>query len=220
MKILVLANENQAYELHQKFGDEHHYVIINSTSEEVDTSNFDVVFDFLIDEFPDTVEFYQHNKNLPVFISSAKTSLREQRFVHGDFSCALFGFNGIPTFVNRELFEVSILDSNQHATLAAVCGSLHTDYIVVDDRVGLVTPRVVCMIINEAFYTVQEGTATKEDIDKGMKLGTNYPHGPFEWCEKIGVTNVYEVLEAIYEDTKDERYKICPLLKKEYLSLV
>ena len=56
-----------------------------------------------------------------------------------------------------------------------------------------------------------------EDIDQGMKLGTNYPHGPFEWCEKIGIRNVYELLEALYEDTKEERYKICPALKKAYL---
>ena len=74
------------------------------------------------------------------------------------------------------------------------------------------------MIINEAFYTVQEGTASKEDIDQGMRLGTNYPFGPFEWAQKIGIADVYETLEAIYEDTKEERYKICPLLKKAYLS--
>jgi 3-hydroxybutyryl-CoA dehydrogenase len=75
------------------------------------------------------------------------------------------------------------------------------------------------MIINEAYYTVQEGTAEREDIDLGMKLGTNYPHGPFEWCAKIGIQNVYELLEAVYDDTKEERYKICPRLKKDYLAL-
>jgi 3-hydroxybutyryl-CoA dehydrogenase len=73
------------------------------------------------------------------------------------------------------------------------------------------------MIINEAYYTVQEETATRDDIDRAMKLGTNYPFGPFEWCQRIGINHVYEVLEAVYEDTRDERYKICPLLKKEYL---
>jgi 3-hydroxybutyryl-CoA dehydrogenase len=73
------------------------------------------------------------------------------------------------------------------------------------------------MIINEAFYTVQEGTATRQDIDLAMKLGTNYPYGPFEWCERIGIRHVYELLQAMYDDTRDERYKVCPLLKKEYL---
>jgi 3-hydroxybutyryl-CoA dehydrogenase len=87
----------------------------------------------------------------------------------------------------------------------------------VNSRVGLITPRVVCMIINEAFYTVQEGTATEGDIDQAMKLGTNYPMGPFEWCDKIGLADVYETLEALYQDTHDERYKICSLLKQRYL---
>jgi 3-hydroxybutyryl-CoA dehydrogenase len=73
------------------------------------------------------------------------------------------------------------------------------------------------MIINEAYYTVQEGTACRTDIDLGMKLGTAYPKGPFEWSEEIGIDHVYETLEALYQDTKDERYKICPLLKTEYL---
>jgi 3-hydroxybutyryl-CoA dehydrogenase len=74
------------------------------------------------------------------------------------------------------------------------------------------------MIINEAYYTVQEGTASREDIDLAMKLGTNYPYGPFEWCQRIGIKYIFELLTAVYEDTKDERYRICPLLKKEYLS--
>jgi 3-hydroxybutyryl-CoA dehydrogenase len=65
---------------------------------------------------------------------------------------------------------------------------------------------------------VQEGTATRDDIDMAMKSGTNYPYGPFEWSRRIGIRHVYELLEAVYEDTKDERYKICALLKKEYLS--
>jgi 3-hydroxybutyryl-CoA dehydrogenase len=73
------------------------------------------------------------------------------------------------------------------------------------------------MIINEAYLTVQEGTATREDIDIAMKLGTNYPYGPFEWCEKIGVQNVLAILNAAYADTKDERYKPSALLKKESL---
>ena len=97
--------------------------------------------------------------------------------------------------------------------------NLLTEYKIVEDRVGMVTPRIICMIINEAFYTVQEGTASKKDIDLGMKLGTNYPMGPFEWLDKIGIDQAYELLEALYEDTKEERYKICPALKKEYLKL-
>ena len=73
------------------------------------------------------------------------------------------------------------------------------------------------MIINEACYTLQEGTASIPDIDLGMKLGTSFPYGPFEWADRIGLEDIYTTLEAVYDDTKDERYKICPLLKTKYL---
>jgi 3-hydroxybutyryl-CoA dehydrogenase len=109
-----------------------------------------------------------------------------------------------------------LLNVGDTKRLEELCSQLQSKFLVVDDRVGMVTPRVICMIINEAYFTLQEGTASREDIDLGMKLGTNYPFGPFEWCERIGIRHVFELLEAVYEDTKDERYRICPLLKKEY----
>ena len=133
--------------------------------------------------------------------------------------CTIFGFNGFPTLFDRSVLEVSLWQNKNHDKLQKICQQLGTAFLLVDDRVGLVTPRVIAMIINEAYYTVQEGTATRENIDTAMKLGTNYPYGPFEWCDRIGVNHIYELLEAIYEDTKDERYKICPLLKKAYLNL-
>ena len=71
------------------------------------------------------------------------------------------------------------------------------------------------MIINEAYFAIQENIASRGDIDLAMKLGTNYPFGPFEWCEKIGIKNVYDLLNAVYESTKDERYKVCELLEEE-----
>jgi 3-hydroxybutyryl-CoA dehydrogenase len=82
----------------------------------------------------------------------------------------------------------------------------------------MITPRILFMIINEAFYTLQEGTASKEDIDIAMKLGTNYPFGPFEWCDKIGVEEVVSLLDRMYEDTHDERYKVCALMRTEMYS--
>ncbi len=128
----------------------------------------------------------------------------------------ILGFNGLPTFLNRDVLEASLYDSNDEKELKKICADLKTDYLLVDDRVGLVTPRIICMIINEAYYTVQEGTATRADIDTAMMLGTNYPYGPFEWSQRIGIIHVYELLEALYNDTHDTRYKICPLLKKDY----
>jgi 3-hydroxybutyryl-CoA dehydrogenase len=89
--------------------------------------------------------------------------------------------------------------------------------IRVNDRVGMVTMRTLSMIVNEAYFTLQEGTASKEDIDMGMKLGTAYPMGPFEWSQKIGIQHIYQLLKKLHEDTFDERYKVCNLLQTEAL---
>ena len=69
------------------------------------------------------------------------------------------------------------------------------------------------MIINEAYHALDEEVSTKEQIDIAMKLGTNYPYGPFEWSEKIGLKNVVQLLQNLA--TQDERYVISALLLSE-----
>jgi len=218
MNILIIGDDVNFQEAKLKFGHSHTYTFLN---EHRDADNFlpnyDLVLDFIIDEEPDEIEMYA-TRSATVLLNTCKISLGELAFmVDNKLKSKIFGFNGMPTFLNRELLEVSVWRKEDEEELKKICEALQTKYQLVDDRVGLVTPRVICMIINEAYYTTQEGTALREDIDMAMKMGTNYPYGPFEWCERIGIKHVYELLEAVYEDTKDERYKICPLLKKEYL---
>jgi 3-hydroxybutyryl-CoA dehydrogenase len=63
------------------------------------------------------------------------------------------------------------------------------------------------MIINEAAATIAEGTASVEDIDKGMMLGTNYPKGPLQWCDEIGAVYIVETLNNLFTYTSDSRYQ-------------
>ncbi len=220
MNILLIGETHHLEEFQAKFGKDHEYTLVHEHREaETFLRGRDLVFDFIIDEEPEQFEIYV-NHTTTVFINTAKISLHELAHMAGhSFQSKILGFNGLPTLLNRDVLEVSLLMPHDEEDVKTICEKLNTAYLVVDDRVGLVTPRIVCMIINEAYYTVQDGTATRDDIDMAMKLGTNYPYGPFEWCQRIGVKHVFEVLEAVYDDTKDERYKICPLLKKEYLRL-
>ncbi len=126
----------------------------------------------------------------------------------------VMGCNLLATFIQRPIWEAAFYHSD---IVSDIENQLNINIEKVEDRAGMVAPRIVGMIINEAYFTLQEGTATKPDIDQAMKLGTNYPHGPFEWSIKIGLDNVVAVLEATRAETQDERYKICPLLKKEAL---
>jgi 3-hydroxybutyryl-CoA dehydrogenase len=220
MKILARGEKLIVEELKQKLSliniDITH--IQDTDLPSIDLRVFDVIFDFTFDEQTDLLKYYANLTDKPVFVSAVKKQLAEAAYEYGNpVECVLIGINTIPTFINRPLAEISLLNVCQKEQMQAVMGSLQWDYKLVEDRVGMVTPRIIFMIMNEACYTLQEGTASMKDIDTSMKLGTNYPYGPFEWADKIGIKHVYQTLKAVYDDTKDERYKICPLLKTNYL---
>lgn len=215
MNILVIGDEVSLAECRQKFGAAHVWSHAKDREEAVFLlKSTDVVFDFLQDRSYDNMEIYK-NKNLAVFLNTSLITLQSLLKNTATDNTQFFGFCGLPTFINRELLEVSILNESDLPFLDKICKQLNTKYARVADSVGLVTPRIICMIINEAYCTVEEGTATRSDIDLAMKLGTNYPVGPFEWGQKIGITHVYDLLAAVHAATQDERYLICPLLKKE-----
>lgn len=217
MNILIIGEKIHLEECSAKFPKHTFYLEEDHREAERYLDTYALVLDFLLADEPDEIGIYA-NHQTTVMVNTARISLAEIHFLAGrKLKCTFLGFNGLPTFINLPALEVSVSKPEDEPRLKDVCTKLDTPYFLVDDRVGMVTPRIICMIINEAYYTVQEGTATREAIDMAMKLGTNYPYGPFEWCQRIGITNVYELLEALYDDTKDERYKIAPLMKKEYL---
>ncbi|MDQ3291297.1 MAG: 3-hydroxyacyl-CoA dehydrogenase family protein [Bacteroidota bacterium] len=219
MEIVVLASPETEIEFRQKFPTPRLPYKVVFTYEALlpllDT--VDVVFDFFLADVPQQINLYSQRAHLTVFCQVAKIQLASITANSPSIDCSLFGFNGLPGFLNRPVLEVSCLYPESISKLQEVCAYLSTEYLVVADRVGMVTPRVIAMIINEACFTLQENTARIADIEISMKLGTNYPYGPFEWANRIGIRHIYELLVALYEDTKDERYKICPLLKTKYL---
>ena len=186
---------------------------------DIDLNYYDVVFDLNLDEYPQNLMVYQDYPRLTVFGCAVKESLAMMAHLelgeHPEFT--LFGINALPTFIDRERLEISLYDEEDRENLEVLMHDFGVEFEVVDDRVGMVTPRVVCMIINEACFVLGEGTADIEGVDRAMKLGTNYPKGPFEWADAMGVQNVYEVVSALKEDTGEEKYKVAPLLKKYFL---
>jgi 3-hydroxybutyryl-CoA dehydrogenase len=81
------------------------------------------------------------------------------------------------------------------------------------EGIGHVFPRILCMIINEAVYALQQGIAGADDIDAAMTLGVNYPAGPLAWAERIGWRGVLLVLDAMHREYGDDRYRPAPLLR-------
>ena len=128
-----------------------------------------------------------HHK--PVIINSVSKTLSGENLPKN-----VARINGWPGFLERSVWEIA--SKNEEET-QAIFKKLGWEIIVVKDEPGMVTARIVSMIINEAFYALKENISTKNEIDLAMKLGTNYPFGPFEWAEKIGVNKVFDLLTVL-----------------------
>ena len=127
------------------------------------------------------------------------------------------GLSALPTLLSGQLLEIAPTLSTSRATVSAVkkfLERLGKEIAVVQDRVGMVLPRILCMLINEASFAVMENVAHPHDVDIAMKLGTNYPLGPIEWADRIGIQQVFSVLQSLHQNLGEERYRIAPLLRQ------
>ena len=121
--------------------------------------------------------------------------------------------NAWPGFLQRTDVEIAVPATIQEEKIKKIFSGLQWNYKITPDIPGMITARIIAMIINEAYYALGDQVSTREEIDIAMKLGTNYPYGPFEWSEKIGLKRVYELLKEL--SRTDERYNIAPALELE-----
>ena len=84
----------------------------------------------------------------------------------------------------------------------------------VADAPGLVLGRIVCQLVNEAAFALGEGVGSAADIDTGMVHGLNYPRGPLGWADEIGVDHVLALLDGLYDERREERYRAAPALRR------
>lgn len=216
MNLLVIGSTDQARECREKFGKGHSIVTSPGPGESLQhIPSAGVLFDFVTPAEPARVSDYPQPWDKYIFFDTSVTRLADIVKTAPWLNKHAFGFCGLQTLVNRELLEVTILNDADKESAKQVCERLGTGFRIVADQAGMVTPRVLCMIINEAYFTLEEGTASRKDIDLAMKLGTNYPYGPFEWGDRIGLTNVVRVLQAAGRDSGDTRYAVCPLLLRK-----
>jgi 3-hydroxybutyryl-CoA dehydrogenase len=120
-------------------------------------------------------------------------------------------FNPVPKMKLVEI--VRGLDTSEDAivTVAAVAQRMGKESVVVRESPGLITSRINAMIGNEAFYILESGVASAQDIDKALKLGLNHPMGPFELVDLVGLDTRLAVLEFLHSSLGD-KYRPCPLL--------
>ncbi len=141
----------------------------------------------------------------PVFINSVVQTL-----AHLHTPEYVLRINGWPTFLQRTVWEIA---GEVNENIDAVFKTLNIKINVVKDEPGFITARIIAMIINEAYFAVEDEVSSKDEIDIAMKLGTNYPFGPFEWAKLIGTNNILALLQKL--STTDKRYLPAKQLIKE-----
>lgn len=127
------------------------------------------------------------------------------------------GFGVVPPLKRDGVVELAagLLTSDETMQKAVdLVEAIGQTAVVVQDGPGLVRMRTVCCLVNEAASALLEGVASPADIDNAMKLGTNYPYGPLEWADYIGLDTVLGVLTGLFTEWGEDRYRPSPVLKR------
>jgi 3-hydroxybutyryl-CoA dehydrogenase len=207
MRIAVLADDILKSEFLLKGVPEEVEVIWADTLKVLSMlSDVDVYFDLLFDMERERINHLKKLDEKPVFINAVNNTLAE-------CGSSFIRINAWPTMLKRDITELVIRDPVQEAVVIDLFKIFNWHHRFVPDVPGMITPRVVSMIINEAYFTLEQKVSTKEEIDIAMKLGTNYPLGPFEWGHKIGLKKVHSLLSSL--SLTEQRYLPSTLLAKE-----
>jgi 3-hydroxybutyryl-CoA dehydrogenase len=133
---------------------------------------------------------------------------RPDRFIGMHF------FNPVPLMALLELIRGLQTSDDTHAKAVDFAKRIGKVAITAKNSPGFAVNRILCPMINEAVFALQEGIASAEDIDAGMKLGCNQPIGPLALADMIGLDTMLSVMEVFYEGFNDSKYRPAPLLKE------
>lgn len=120
-------------------------------------------------------------------------------------------FNPVHKMKLLEIVRALETDEATIATAVDVGKKMGKETVVIKEFPGFITSRINAMIGNEAFYMLQEGVASAEDIDKALKLGLNHPMGPFELVDLVGLDTRLRILEYLHKSLGD-KFRPCPLM--------
>ena len=122
--------------------------------------------------------------------------------------------NPVPLMKGVEIVKTLLTSEETLEVSLDFVKSMGKETVVVKDSPGFVTNRIITLVMNEAAKLLEENLAGIEDIDKIERLSHNWPMGPFELADMVGIDVLVDLLEGVYQQTGWERYKPAPILKR------
>ena len=123
-------------------------------------------------------------------------------------------FNPVPVMKLVEIIKGYNTSSETVKIAREVMVKIGKEPIEVQDSPGFAVNRILVHMLNDAIFALMEGVASKEDIDKGMKLGCNHPMGPFQLMDFVGLDTLLWIMEYFYKEFGDPKFRPCPLLSQ------
>jgi 3-hydroxybutyryl-CoA dehydrogenase len=206
MTIAAIAEDHVKKDLQSFFaGEEIDWILLNTVPKPEDHCPADIFLDLDFVNEAGRCERLSKLKPALVMVNAVVPTLQEigRPFVR---------INGWPGFREKKLHELVTPDEATTQRLRDFYTKLGYTYRLVPDTTGMIAPRIVAGMINEAWHAWEEAVSTKEEIDTAMKLGTNYPFGPFEWGDRIGLGQITSLLRSL--SRTDPRYLPAGALKQ------
>lgn len=163
----------------------------------------DAYFDFCYEE---EGWAFEDIKSIPIFVNAVYQ-------ISTELPVNAIRINAWNSFLNRAIWEIASADETRNQRALLILKKMGRNAVPVPDIPGFIAARIIAMIINEAYFALGEEVSSKNEMDIAMKLGTNYPYGPFEWASLIGLSKISKLLEILH--LKDERYAPAPALLQE-----
>ena len=214
VKYFLLGKDSVNSEIRTLFNDKAEFT-------ETLTGDTDIIIDstnFPKEKKIENIKFIDEHHSASVAVFTSSLCLPASKLCqYSKYPKRLIGIGLYDTFSNAKMIEIAptkITDANVLKNAENFFDSIGLKYSIVPDKAGLVFPRTLAMIINEAAQVYSEQIASKEDIDTAMRLGTNYPYGPLEWTERLGVDLVYNILSTMQSEFGEDRYKPHTILKE------
>ncbi|MFH0824494.1 MAG: 3-hydroxyacyl-CoA dehydrogenase family protein, partial [Pseudomonadota bacterium] len=138
----------------------------------------------------------------------ASVTKRPERFIGMHF------FNPVPVMKLVEVIRGYATSDETVAIIKTMSLKMGKTPVEVKEAPGFVVNRILVPMINEAVFVLEEGLATAEEIDEGMKLGANHPIGPLALADLVGLDTMLLVQQHLYDEFADPKYRPAPLLKK------